>query len=223
MQVETYEVLSIDVDANGNVINETVSEEALALIETLGLEGQQELVARQPVGYGHEEVERRIPYRQTTAEEKAIFATLFPVKTSLHRYKGDAIPLRVLQVAAHAKELEFELYVLHPATNVRVNDPVLVGERSVKSSAENGFTGKEQYLLARWGDALESLDELRKKALPIAIEKLRMEASLAKKKFERVYDDAEELATMFLRGLPMSRDTLPQFVSISFPEHTRGN
>lgn len=40
MKTETYEVISLD-EQNGEILNELVSEEALALIETLGLEGQQ--------------------------------------------------------------------------------------------------------------------------------------------------------------------------------------
>jgi hypothetical protein len=220
MLIETYEVLSLDVDAEGHVINEVVSEEALALIETLGLEGQQALVQRTATADG-ETVETRIPYRQTTAEEKAIFATLFPIKTPIHKYKGDAIPLRALQVAAHARTYDLELYVLHPATNIRQDDPVLVGEAKVAPSASNGYQGREMYLLARWGEALDDLDTLRAKALPKAIAKLTAEAKLAASKFEAVARNAEEIATQFLHGEAVER--LPQFVSVSLPSFQAGH
>lgn len=69
MKVETYEEISID-EQDGNIVDEQVSEEALALIGTLGLTGQQALIARKPVeGEDGEEIERRIPYREITAEE----------------------------------------------------------------------------------------------------------------------------------------------------------
>lgn len=219
MEVETYEVLTLDVAPDGSLVNEVVSEEALALIETLGLEGQRALV--QVADVEGETVETRIPYRQTTAEEKSIFAALFPIKTPIEKYKGDAIPLRVLQVAAHARACGMALYVLHPATDIRLNDPVLVGEVKVPSAAANGFTGLEQYLLARWGDAVESLDVLREKAYPKVVESLRSQARLAARKFTRVADDAEEIATQFLRG-ERERGTLPQFESVTLPQFVTG-
>lgn len=219
MQIETYEVLTLDVDASGRLVNETVSVEALALIEALGLEGQQSLV--QVATVDDETVETRVPYRQTTAEEKAIFATLFPIKTPIEKYRGDAIPLRVLQIAAHARDCELALYVLHPATDIRLNDPVLVGEKKVPSTAANGFSGTEQFLLARWGDAVESLDVLREKALPKVVESLRTQAKLSARKFERVAQDAEELAVQFLSGERVA-DRLPTFERVSFPAFETG-
>lgn len=219
MQVETYETLTFDVGADGSLMNEVVSEEALALIETLGLEGQKALV--QVAEVGEETIETRIPYRQTTAEEKAIFATLFPIKTPITHYRGDAIPLRVLQVAAHASACGMDLYVLHPATDIRLNDPVLVGERVVPPSASNGFNGREQYLLARWGDAVESLDVLRAKALPKVMESLRTQARMAVRKFSRVEEDAEEIALAFLNG-ERTNDDLPRFQSVTLPTFISG-
>lgn len=218
MQVETYETLSVDVDADGTVINEVVSEEALALITALGLEGQQALVQREDVD--GETVESRIPYRRMTGEEKAIFATLFPVKTPIEKYKGDAIPLRVLQVAAHAKDCDLRLSVLHPATDIRLNDPILIGERGKMNSWSNQLAA-ETYLLARWGDALDDLDTLRAKALPKVIAHLTASAKRSITKFEGVVRDAEQIATQFLHNLPMER--LPQYEGVALPAFTVGH
>lgn len=63
--------------------------EAVALIEKLGLDGQQ----------------TRIPYRKMTEEETFVYGILCPMRTPLKKYKEGPIPLRVLQVAAHATDV----------------------------------------------------------------------------------------------------------------------
>lgn len=164
MQVETYEAISLD-EQNGQIVNELVSEEALALIETLGLDGQRSLIATKNVG--DESVQARNPYRRMTAEEMAIYSTLMPNRVKLSDYRDGAIPLRVLQVAAHAQSLGFfeEIVVWCPEPGQR--DPVLVGMHKADTWRS------EEYVLARWGDVLESLDDLRKKAAQIIAEKVR--------------------------------------------------
>jgi hypothetical protein len=187
MNVETYEVISID-EQHGSVINEQVSEEALALIETLGLQGQRSLIETRTLD--GEEVQTRNPYRLMTGEEQAIFGTLMPNRVKLADYRDGPIPLRALQVAAHAKALDcfddIEVWCPQPGRD----DPILVGV--TKATAENRWRG-ELRLLARWGDeVLLSLDELRDKAKPIIASRLR--AAIAKARgsitaFESGLDD----------------------------------
>lgn len=75
------------------------------------------------------------------------------------------VPLRVLQVAAWAKEhpLVGYLEVWHTADIKK--DPILVGRRECY--------GGENFLLARWGDALESFDVLQVKAQEVIEANLR--------------------------------------------------
>src|SRR4051812_13224919 len=127
MKVETYEAISVD-EQNGTVLNEIVSEEALALIESLGLSGQRGLIDTRKVD--GEEVQVRIPYRRVTSEELAVFSALMPNRVDLAAYADGPIPLRVLQVAAHARSLDFftsgiEVWCPEPGRD----DPVLVGVR----------------------------------------------------------------------------------------------
>lgn len=74
MQVETYEAISLD-EQGGDIINEQVSGEALALIESLGLEGQKALVHKTAVADSDDETENRSPYREMTREESRVFGT----------------------------------------------------------------------------------------------------------------------------------------------------
>lgn len=146
MLVETYEVP--EVDAMGTPECEA---EAIELIESLGLEGQQSLLKKS----GGETV--RMPYRKMTAEEAFVYEKVLPKKTKLQNYSDGPIPLRVLQVASHAKELYDLIQVWHPE-NADEKDPVLVGVNGSEYSA------KERFMLARWGEELLPFSELAKKA-----------------------------------------------------------
>lgn len=156
MIVETYEV--------DEVKQATVEQdlEAKEIVEALGLEGQAKLYNPQAQDSG----ERPFPYRKMTAQEKWVYERILPVKTKLKNYEDGAIPLRVLQVAAHASKLiegrggECNLYVWHPA-NADYKDPLLV-------LRDGGDWGAQKFwILARWGDELEEFAVLANKAKEI--------------------------------------------------------
>lgn len=151
MKVETYEVEQ----ENTEIAQLAADGESAMLIEKLGLNGQKTLM--------NTDTGTMLPYRLITKEENAVFSTLFPIKTRIEEYKSGPIPVRVLQVAAFVKELGRSdmkiLEVWHPED--AKDDPVLVAR-------EESWRGTI-YLLARWGQALLSFDELREKA----VEKLK--------------------------------------------------
>ncbi len=143
MLVETYEVS--EVDSEGVVECEA---EAVELIEKLGLEGQKSLFSK------NAEKPIRSPYRKMTKEEVNIYKAIFPEETELKKFSDEPIPVRVLQVAAHATQIYDNVYVWH-SKNGDIPDPVLVGKNGSYSSTEF-------YILARWGTALASFAELTK-------------------------------------------------------------
>lgn len=151
MQVETYEVELVDQDEMQQLATDG---ETSMLIESLGLEGQKSLT--------NKEKGTVTPYRVVSAEERFVFRTLFPNQTKVESYKDGPLPLRVLQVIAHVRELNipdmgyFEVW--HP--NVGIDDPVLVAR---KSSYYDPV-----YLLARWGNALLPFETLKAQALVVA-------------------------------------------------------
>lgn len=121
---------------------------AIALIDKLGLDGQRELVLRT------EDKSERMPYRRMTAEEKWVYEKFLPNKTTLKEYKRDTIPLRVLQIAAHATELNCfnEIKVWYPKD---YTDPLLVGY------IKQGQYNFDEYMLARWGESLRPYKEIK--------------------------------------------------------------
>jgi hypothetical protein len=151
MLVETFEVTETGADGKPEC-----DKEALAIIEKLGLKGQQTLIAPNQEG-------ARCPYRKMTAEEFFVYSILCPQKTELTNYSDESIPLRVLQVAAHAVTLEkfTTLEVWHPE-NADIKDPVLVG-------IVGKYSDREHFILARWGATLDSLETL--KALACKVKK----------------------------------------------------
>lgn len=154
MEVKTYEVEEV----TGEMGIMAADSEAIELCQKYGLVGQQRLA--------NGETATRVPYREITMEEKNIFEACFPNKTKLENYSGGIIPLRVLQVVAHCKESKLfdEYYVWHP--NPGQTDPVLVGHRKMRPEGWS-FDTTVVFLLARWGDSLESLEVLREKAKKI--------------------------------------------------------
>ena len=155
MLVETFEVTEVDCTGVPEV-----EAEALEIIEKLGLEGQKKLVTKDESG-----VESRCPYRKMTAEEKFIYQTLCPTESTLHDFADSPIPVRVLQVAAHAVDL-FDDVLVWSAENADVKDPVLVGR--------NGSYGNHEFfMLARWGEVLEPLSNLKIAATEVAREKIK--------------------------------------------------
>jgi hypothetical protein len=182
MLVETYEIEETAVDGQ-----QECSDEALALIESLDLDGQRELVKVDDDGDAS-----RVPYPKMTKEQKAVIEAICPRETKLAKYADQSIPLRVLQVAAHAVQLFDELWVWHPE-NADEKDPYLIGKNT------GGTT--EGFILARWGDELLAWGELVKKAgrklRDLRVSKLRDIAAQASAAADSAEQATDEQAAQF--------------------------
>ena len=162
-----------------------VNEESLRLIEELGLEGQK------PVDVGGGKM--RVPYMKMTKEQLLVYRALCPESYPPKNYSRSPIPLRVLQVIAHAQPLftKLEIWDVEDST---IKDPVLVG---YDQSGEYG--DKAFYLLARWGAELDDFFSLRKRA----IQALRDRAASDLKKIEvRVRGLLNSIDVMDLEDFP---------------------
>jgi hypothetical protein len=190
MKVETYEAITVD-EQNGSVVNELVSEEALALITSLDLAGQRTLLETKKVA--GEEVVTRNPYRQITAEERAIYRAILPRTVDLAKYADGPIPLRVLQVAGHAKGLFPVLQIWCPA-DPQMPDPLLIGRDSPSTWSGNDF------ILARWGDILEPLDVLRVSAKRILLARLKADIAKARAGVTAFESGLDEKLDAYLLG-----------------------
>lgn len=164
MQVETFEC----VETAAEPIE--ACEEAISLIERLGIDGQRELLKPRADG----DQPSRCPYRHMRPEEQIVYGLLCPERVPLKRYRASPIPLRVLQIAAHAMETGVikSLWVWDKAS-IQTKDPVLVG-----STSEGGYEdwNSKRFVLARWGETLESWPTLVAQAMQAAKDRL---ASLA--------------------------------------------
>lgn len=151
MQVETFECY----ETAAEPIEAT--EEAVALMEKLGLSGQMSLVKRE-----EGKADKRCPYREITAEERFVYKTLCPEEYPLTSYKATPVPLRVLQIAAHASELGlFKRLIVWDKVDVSVKDPVLIA----MTDPEVWYSDNRIFILARWGEVLETFAVLKSQAL----------------------------------------------------------
>lgn len=156
MEVETFECTE--------TIEETpaITEEAKKLIEELDLSGQKNFLNETEGG-----LETRNPYRMIRRDEKFVYEALCPQKTSLVKFNESPVPLRVLQVASHANQFElFKRFEVWSAQG-QIKDPVLVAK-----SEDSDWSG-DIYILARWAEMLDSLENLIPKAVEIWREKAK--------------------------------------------------
>lgn len=154
MQIETYEIEEIK---NSDASTMAADSEALEICRKLGLEGQLKL--------SDPSTDTRFQYPKVTAVQKLVYQTLFPQTTRLEQFESGIIPLRVLQVAAWCKDQPMIHHCVVWHTLDVKKDPILVG-------CTREYDGDE-FLLARWGDALESFEDLQKKAATIIAAKIK--------------------------------------------------
>jgi len=157
IQIETFEAAPIGCGTQPE-LEEIQSPEAQALIEALELTGQQNLIRERDTGDG-DTVATVNPYRRMTLEEERVYRAICPAVSRLERFDAGPIPLRVLQLAAHAKTFFSRLEVWHSELHV-IEDPVLVGRMP---NPERSWE-ERIYLLARWGATLLPFEELRVQA-----------------------------------------------------------
>lgn len=141
-------------------------EEAIALMNELGMDGQKSLVTKnEKTGR-----DQRAPYREMTKDEAFVYGVLCPKQYHIKEYSRTPIPLRVLQIAAHANSLgiykRLEVWDVEDAVE---KDPVLVGvsEHPVHKWQDQNF------ILARWGEVLEPFVVLLRRAVEKKREQFR--------------------------------------------------
>jgi hypothetical protein len=176
MQVETFECTETAAEPI------EAAEEAISLMESLGLQGQMELVKPK----SGSEPARRSPYREMTAEEFFVYSTICPERIALEKYKASPIPLRVLQIASHVKSLGIckRLEVWDKVSHA-VQDPVLVG---IVPDASYDWMDRQRLILARWGEVLETFSVLFKRAAVSRRESLIQQAMSISKQAEAATD-----------------------------------
>lgn len=198
MQTETYEVISNNpAEGDNALVAELKSPEAVELITTLGLKGQEALLVERQTE-GGETVVERFPYRRMTKDEDRVYGFLMPQKTKLVDYKDGPVPLRVLQVAAHATDLFDEpLIVWHPEG--AIDDPILIGIKH-KPTTNPAHPVREVFLLARWGDVLLPFEEMRVKARELWVQKARGTASKGLAQLQAFLAGVDNHADAFFAG-----------------------
>lgn len=163
MQVETFECT----ETASEPIEAT--EEAIELMKSLGMEGQLGLTKKDDNGN-----DTRCPYREMTADELFVYGVLCPAKYEVSDYDLSPIPLRVLQIASHAKSLDmFDKLVIWDRESAAVVDPVLVG--NIRTKGQFGTSDDKTYILARWGATLDSFVTLLDQATKAKRESLKAE------------------------------------------------
>jgi nitrogen fixation-related uncharacterized protein len=194
MLVETFEIE----DAKSEASAMATDAAALELIEKLGLAGQRSLCNSVTV--------TRAQFRAMEREEALVWRTLCDQTHSLETYSDEAIPLRVLEVAARAKEsgMFLRLEVWAPSV-ARIDDPLLVGVTEQLDPRYRDAPWMKIvrfYLLARWGRSLGKYEDLKKQAIDmlrdrrataLAKAKVQVDAALASLKTASIEDLSHDI------------------------------
>ena len=144
--IETF----MDMEETNHVVNPKDLEEYNALCVEIGLEN---------LAYG-QTADTATLIKKMNLIEKGVYECLFDKKTKLEEFKR-VVPTRVLHALLKFKEeqkkinpgkADWEYYIWEMETDI---DPVLVARESYSN----------YYLIARWGEALQDFNTLRKQAL----------------------------------------------------------
>jgi len=155
MEIETFECYEVAGEGHPEV-----EDAARQIIEDLELEGQKFKSVDGTIV--------RMPYPEITKDERFVYKALCPKVYKLEEYSRTPIPLRVLEIAKHAKTLFTEVYIWD-LEDVDLKDPVLLGQEDGKI-----------HLLARWGETLDSYSTMKDKAIKITRQRLCSELRKAK-------------------------------------------
>ena len=158
MQVETYTTNVGDNEAS----RLCQSAEYVERIESSNLEGQKKLIDPNNVEVFN--------FKAATREQHLICKTLFPQVHLVETFALELIPGEVLDVVKKAQESKaFDRIEVWSTPYAIVSDPVLMGVK--KQKGKYGFDEEHFFILARWGEKLQTFAELRSAAVKIWLEK----------------------------------------------------
>jgi len=169
LQIETFEREELFTD--GEVVG--VSEESKKLIEKMELEGQKQL-------YEESKDERLPPYRKMGKQEGIVYRAVLSEHDSVGNYSGNLMPLRVLQVVSHAKEL-FAKVEVWSSPDPDTDECMLIG-------TDKDYGYDSVFLLARWGRELLVYSVLKTRAGKVAKAKYRKSAARCLNEAQKVVD-----------------------------------
>lgn len=194
MQVETFEIEDSRSSEASAMAHDAA---ALELIEQLGLKGQKTVT--------NPETATRIPYRVMEAREMTVYRALCNETSTVENYSGEAIPLRVLQAIAYAKQTNMfaRIEVWYPS-EAKIDDPIVVGVITKLLYPDDeryaSLTRDVFYPIARWGKCLLNLEQMEAMATKMLrtrrvsqLKKALIEAQNALALAEQT-DDLEELS-----------------------------
>lgn len=176
----------------------TIENGALDLIRELGLKTM-------PTG-------ERIAYPIPNKQQWFVISLLFPERTKIEDYDAGGIPLRVLkEIKSYKAEYPSHVLVICHQAKALVKDPVLLaytGQYSWAATHSSTDAGSFR-LVARRGDALDSWEQLAKRAAVIMKDNLRAECKKSISRLQRIMNELNDMGivdntipTVMLNNLP---------------------
>jgi hypothetical protein len=152
-------------------------------VQELGLSGQAKIKV---------EGKSPIPFLHMNQALIAVFETLCPKKFDIEKYDRTPIPVEILSLVALAKQENY-FTKIEVWANEKDPDPVVIGllpgEDHNKSEWYPHYW--ERYLIGRWADVKQSLEQLTEKAKKIFKQNIISTAESSIRTYKRQIEDAD--------------------------------
>ena len=149
MQIEEYLVEDQELET---ILDGDKLEEWKEKCEEMGLEGQLKLC---------QEGASPIPFRIMSKEEQRVYNTLLTSHCAVKEFASEMIPLRVLSLIALAEKEQY-FYGVSVWYSEMDKDPIVIGK-------QEEVYNSPLFLIARWGEELESFVILKQRAIEKAV------------------------------------------------------
>lgn len=188
MDVEIYDERELD----SSTFKPECDTEALQLIEELGLTQQKG------------ENGKRLAYPQPTADQGFIIGALFTQATKLENYSAGSIPLRILkEIRSYKAENPGHLLLVRHCAPAQVKDPILLAFTGGYTWMwDQSATWTDFRLVARWGDALDSWENLMVQAQKVAATKALLALNLIIRKATSMRESIDATRTWPSNDVP---------------------
>lgn len=179
------------------------NEELVNQLDELGLEGQKQFI---------QDCEGSvIPFVLMTKSEYRVWSEFAPTKVPLEEFKAGIIPQQILEILVPTKKNCYfdQIQIWTEAVPTAV-DPLVVGVK--KDGIKDGWRTRDaHFLVARWGQALKSYEDVKEQVRQALLRKRRISLEEFVKKSQAALETNERFVEEYLDGTASSYKKDPQF------------
>jgi len=137
--------------------------------------------------------EQLLQFAKFNKEQAGVYGVLCPTKSTLtaEQIAADVdIPERVKEIVEMTKD-RFYKFEVWESDLYEVKDPILIGREKSKEKDQQYDWYDKHFLLARWGEELDSFSNLKKKAIEVLTKKTKIALIRSKASIDSYLTDVQ--------------------------------